>query len=385
MSATNYGFAVPLDVQFLRGNRLFGEPGSHGEAFVPPWPSLAAGALRSHRLAEDGVDFQSFALGDVNHPCLGTPSDPGPMRLVHFGLARRTPGGAVEALYPAPADLIVSTAADGSPQPALLRPRALPPGLACSAITPLLPALQAGKRAKAQGGWWLTAAGWKRYLAGSLPDATQLVPQVDLWQTDHRVGVGLDLQTRRASDGKLFSMQAVAFHTSQTGSADIGFLLGIQGAPMPRDALLRWGGDGRAVRLAAVSSPDGGGEADLEAICRNRRCRLVLTSPGLFQQGWLPNGFRSQGEAVLFSLHGTAGRLVAAALSRAEVVSGWDLARRRPKTALRAAPAGSVYWVEELEATPASLRKLADEGLWSEQCEDAPRRAEGFNRITIAI
>lgn len=33
----------PLDVLILRGNKLFADAGSHGEALMPPWPSVAAG------------------------------------------------------------------------------------------------------------------------------------------------------------------------------------------------------------------------------------------------------------------------------------------------------------------------------------------------------
>ena len=71
-------------------------------------------------------------------------------------------------------------------------------------------------------------------------------------------------------------------------------------------------------------------------------------------------------------------------MPRAEVVSGWDLARWQPKPALRAAPTGSVWWLDELDATPDALRKLAETGLWREPCDDVARRAEGFNRIAIA-
>ena len=31
-------FIEPLDVLVLRGNKLFGDPGSYGESLVPPWP-----------------------------------------------------------------------------------------------------------------------------------------------------------------------------------------------------------------------------------------------------------------------------------------------------------------------------------------------------------
>ena len=55
-------FIEPLDVLFLRGNQLFGEPGSYGEALMPPWPSVAAGALRTRILADDGFDAASSTL-----------------------------------------------------------------------------------------------------------------------------------------------------------------------------------------------------------------------------------------------------------------------------------------------------------------------------------
>ena len=49
---TEHRFLEPLDVLFLRANKLFGDPGSYGESLVPPWPSAAAGALRrAHRKA----------------------------------------------------------------------------------------------------------------------------------------------------------------------------------------------------------------------------------------------------------------------------------------------------------------------------------------------
>jgi CRISPR-associated protein Cmr3 len=86
-----------------------------------------------------------------------------------------------------------------------------------------------------------------------------------------------------------------------------------------------------------------------------------------------------------FDLHGVRGRLICAAVPRAEVVSGWDLANWKPKPAQRAAPAGSVYWLDELEATPESLTRLVEVDLWSDPPGDAARRAEGFNRFTWGL
>ena len=94
---TDYRFIEPLDVLYLRGNKLFGDAGSYGEALMPPWPSLAAGALRSRMLADHGIDLAAFAqagerlpgLSGALHACLGTPQKPGNFRVSLFTLAYR--------------------------------------------------------------------------------------------------------------------------------------------------------------------------------------------------------------------------------------------------------------------------------------------------------
>ena len=370
---TTFRFIEPLDVLFLRGNKLFGDPGSHGESLVPPWPSVAAGALRSLMLAADGVDLAAFARGAVKHPTLGTPAEPGTFALTGFDLARRDKAGRIETLHALPADLALTRDdGDGALRLTCLQPQAPAAGLASSAPLAQWPVLAESKRGKPAGGHWLSQSGWGAYLAGRTPKVDQLVSADKLWQLDARIGIGLDTTTRSAEDGKLFTAQAVAF------VRDVGFLAAVRGAVPPRSGMLRFGGDGRGAALQAVDHVPP--QPDWEAIARARRCRIVLTTPGLFTQGWLPPGV--DGECHL-SLHGITGRLVSAAVPRAEVISGWDLARAQPKAAERVAPAGSVYWIDELEATPEQLRKLAEHGLWSDEEQNAVRRAEGFNRFTF--
>jgi CRISPR-associated protein Cmr3 len=179
--------------------------------------------------------------------------------------------------------------------------------------------------------------------------------------------------TRSVEEGKLFSMQALAM------KQNVGFLAAVSGANPPKGGLLRFGGDGRAASLSTVNldmpTPD------YDAISKAGRCRLILTSPGVFPAGWKLPG---TGDDNRISLGGVKARLVSAAVPRSEVISGWDLAQWRPKPAQRVAPAGSVYWLDELDATREALCKLAIGGLWSDPCEDPARRAEGFNRFTFA-
>ncbi len=373
MSAVAYLFLEPLDVLFLRGNKLFGDPGSYGESLVPPWPSVAAGALRSRILADDGVDLAAFAAGRAVHPTLGTPDHPGAFRITHFQVARRLANGRVESLMAPPADLVIGEQDGKVMAVRALSPTAPAAGILSSARLPKLPVLAEAERGKAASGYWLGEAGWRSYLAGKTPAPGDLVTSSELWRIDPRVGVGLDTATGRAADGRLFSVQAVAM---QPG---VGFLAGIAGAVPPASGMVRLGGDGRAaaIQTATANAP----APDYAAIARARRCRLVLATPGIFPGGWTLPGTDAEGR---FHLGDVSGRLVCAAVTRAEIVSGWDLAHWRPKSARRAAPAGSVYWLEDLDATPEALRKLADAGLWGEAGEDVQRQAEGFNLVTFA-
>lgn len=349
-------FIEPLDVLFLRGNRLFGEPGSHGESLLPPWPSVAAGALRALHHAETGK-------------VLDRADD---FRLCAFGLGRRQ-AGQIEAIHALPADLSV-TGSGAALHIRRLHPTGPAPGVLTSSPLPRLPVLAIDEPAKPQTGLWLSAAGWQHYLAGETPDPAHLIPSSALWELEHRVGVGLEAATRRAEDGKLFSMQAIHF---QPG---VGFIAACAGrVPPPAQGTLRFGGDGRGAHLSTVAAP-------LPAAAHDRlqatgRARLVLTTPGLFPDGWRLPGMQDDGS---WELGGVRARVVAAAVPRAETISGWDMRARQPKPAQRAVPTGSVYWLDDLQASTDALDKLASHGLWARDGDDESRRIEGFNRFVFA-
>jgi CRISPR-associated protein Cmr3 len=367
-------FIEPLDVLMLRGNKLFGDPGSYGESLVPPWPSVAAGAIRSAVLAREGDAF-AFARGERSHPALGTPSEPGPFTVTAFHLARRV-GDRVEPLFEPPADIVIERDDDGVVIRRILANETAP-ALSSSNPMPLLPVLAQERRTKPATGRWLTAAGWESYLRSEEIKPGNLVPTEILWRSDLRVGIGLSPATRHVEEGKLFSVNAVAF------KPHVGFLARIEGLDLTTDDFLRFGGDGRGARMQVVEVD--WPQPDLERIARAGRARLVLTTPGLFEHGWLPTGFSLVDRTHRLELHGVRARLAAAAVPRAEVISGFDIANSMPKPALRAAPAGSIFWLEDLDATPDALLKLVETGLWCSELHSDARRAEGFNRMTLAV
>jgi CRISPR-associated protein Cmr3 len=339
-------FIEPLDVLYLRGNKLFGDPGAHGEALMPPWPSLAAGAIRS-RLMMEGETLESLAA----------------FRLTQFALARRLPSSAgnqpsaVELLWPLPADVMVTD--EQLNDTAYLHPAVLPPGIATSHPLPQLPAWLADKPGKPVSGLWLNGEGVAAWLAGKPLAASHMVRASALWQTDPRLGIALDADTRSAAEGKIYTTECVALR------AEIGFAAAYTGAPkLPEKALLRLGGDGRGARVQGVSASLP--EPDWQRIEREGRFRLLLTTPGIFADGWRPANVPAA--------------LVSATVHRPATISGWDLATGAPKDARRTAPVGSVYWFDQLAGLDA-LKALHHDGL---ALEDPVRRAEGFNQCCIA-
>ncbi|MCX8017885.1 MAG: hypothetical protein N2690_08325, partial [Rhodocyclaceae bacterium] len=289
-------FLEPIDVWTFRGNKLFGDAGSWGAALMPPPPSVVAGAVRSALLARDRVDLGDFARGEVNHPQLGTPEKPGQFVLADLHPARKE-AGRVEPLFPLPADLVPYREAD----PGVLRPARLQAALTSSAPLPMVPALAEAARSKPGPARWLTAEGMRLWLEGQGIEGKHAFADSALWNTEERVGVALEAERRRAEDGKLFSLQAVAC------CPGVGLGLRVLGTELS-PTVVRLGGDGRGARLlpAAIDWP----EPDYGAIARARRLRLVLTSLGLFTHGWLPNGAdparRRKDGAIRFELHGVA-------------------------------------------------------------------------------
>ncbi|MFZ1640080.1 MAG: type III-B CRISPR module-associated Cmr3 family protein [Candidatus Contendobacter sp.] len=389
---TEYRFIEPLDVLYLRGNKLFGDAGSYGEALMPPWPSLAAGALRSRMLADHGVDLAAFAqarerlpeLSDALHACLGTPQKPGNFRVSLFTLACREQGQ-VQPCFPLPADVVVT--AKALDDATYLQPTMPHPALSSSYPLPQAPLLRAAGPAKPQGNLWLNAAGLGAYLNGEKLGKEHLLRGGELWQFDHRLGIALNDAQRTVAKGMLYTAQTVALNRrdGRNQGQDVGFLVGVDGASglVPKSGLLRFGGDGRGAALQAVASENLLPAPDWRRIERDRRFRLVLATPGLFADGWRLPGLdannRWQGP------DGCTARLVAAAVNRADTVSGWDLAKWQPKPALRIAPVGSVYWFEDFQGKAETLGKLAADGFWTMgDYPDPSRRAEGFNNPLIA-
>jgi CRISPR-associated protein Cmr3 len=386
-----YCFISPQDVLMPRGNRSFGDAGEHGEASALPWPSVMAGALRSALLGRDAQALADFSAGrrptGAAGDALGTPDEPGAFRLTWTSLAIARDRG-VEPLVPLPADLYAH-GDGGKIVLSFLRPAELPEGVRAGAELPRVAALRSDRGAKPAQGLLLSGTGLRAYLAGELPQSTMSIEAV--CQTELRLGIALNPAARTAEESALYTTEAIRFaqrdelwrgdsHPSEraTSPRDAGYLVGVHGASglLPDQGTLRLGGDARAAhyRKVQIETPP----VPHAKIADSKRFRLVLRSPGIFTAGWYPDGIRRVGSDYVLEREGFKANLVCAAVPRYEIVSGWDLARMRPKPAQRAVPAGAVYWFDRFEGDCGKLADWVRGGLWGDDY-DAARRAEGFN------
>ncbi len=384
-----YRFVQPVDTLTFRGNLSFGDPGSYGVSQFPPRPSVLAGAFRSLLLSRSADEIDQFTRNqrlsnDNLDRVLGTPKAPGSFRITAVRPAIKQATGRIDTLLPLPADLLITNKGR-----TILRliPQALSSQIkTCQPIElSFLPVLKQNQQCKAETGWLLTSAGERAYVNDRSIEPKHLLSSEKLWLKESRVGIGMDQNARTAEEGKLFSVEHTVPHQLEHSKIVSGLLVGMAGCDeqLPKTGLIRLGGDGRVAQFGTAP----GTESTLpQQIQSQGRFKLTMLTPGLFEQGWLPDNLYRQDGGYYLQLSGLRARLACAAISRNEIVSGWDLANWRPKTARRAVPAGSIYWFDQMEGGLHALGKLAASGLWASSWDnqDKTRWAEGYNQVLVA-
>jgi len=377
---------IPVDVLILRGNKLFAGAGQHGESVMPPWPSMVSGSIVS-RIISDNNKLKDILSADRDSRKKVVESIVGKeMSLKCLGIYASN-----NAWFPMPADLVCFKR-DGNLFAEKLEPRELDSIFNerfMSLNSRNIPALDMSNREKPEKGIWMSISGWRKHLDGSTPNISDLANSSDFWSVQSRLGIGMSPLTRVAEEGLLYTTETVDFKPG------MGLLAGFSGNGIPQDGLVRLGGDGHGAEVSEVKDTL---KAGLEEIGKPNpgwsKFRMILTTPGMFPQGWLPLGVKEHGTGQ-YKLE--IGELVAtlecAAVPRHGTVSGWDLALGKPKQAELCVPAGSVYWFKVEQGSgnnekgePAigdALNGLWQEGLYSldKNNKYLSRKREGFARV----
>jgi CRISPR-associated protein Cmr3 len=367
-------FIEPVDAWSFRDGRPF----EVGEAFearslFPPFPWTVLGCLRTALLRElcgDPPRYASPARPGAcpacgSGPCAATPrvgpaGGPAPFELGPPLLTRRTMDGRLEVFYPTPRDLVVLDPPDPPDPPtaparaALLAPLdGTPPGTA-HVLGDLAPVGRRGpERVEAPRAAFVSEGILRAALAGTArPWPWEPTPPA--FASEPRIGIGIDLRTRTAQEGRFYVRDVVRLEDGAGLLVETSEDLGLDGL------LGRLGGDGRLARIARVDPPSGPELVEPEGA----RFKLYFASPAWFgrpdgrgdwRPGWLDGGVEG-----LEPRSGVRLRLRGAAVGGLVPVGGWDLARQEPRPLRWLVPGGAVYFFEarDREAARAAARAV---------------------------
>jgi CRISPR-associated protein Cmr3 len=365
-------FIEPNDVLMFRDGRPFAGGDDHfARGIFPPSPATIYGALRSHILSNCWSEFNKFKNDQGQIPEdvkkeIGTPTDLGSLALCQFTLAKRN-GNNIEQLFPMPKDVVQEKGVEDG-KPCILTPLNLSNS---KTITDLPAGLSnmwnpTEKPMEAVSGF-LSSKEMGNYLLGAAPSITEADK---LFKTEERTGIQKNRETRSVETGRLYSVEYFRLN------GDTGFAVEVDNTILlPESGILRLGGDNRSAMYAAGSWTEISVEPIKRKITDTKRFKLVLTTPAIFNKGWLPDWINA--DTMQGQINGIKVKLISACVGKPIGIGGYDFVKNHPKVMKKAVPAGSVYYFELTEGDVDSLFK----NVWLKSISDE-KAQEGFG-ITL--
>lgn len=362
-------FIEPNDVLMFRDGRPFAGGDDHfARGIFPPSPATIYGALRSHILSNHWSEFNKFKDNSEQIPEdvkreIGTNEKLGSLVLSQFTLARRNSNG-IEQFFPIPKD-VVKKKGSGDLKLYELAPQKLPENIIITDLPArLLNMWYPSEDVMEVVSGFLSLKEMARYLTGVAP--SKVIESIDIFAIDERTGIRKSKTSRSVETGGLYSVEYFRLNK------DIGFAVEVDNTKLlPEFGILRLGGDNRSARYSKTSWNEISTEPIKKKIADTKQFKLILTTPAIFINGWLPSGIdlnTMQGQ-----INGIEIKLISASIGKPVGIGGYDFVKNHPKVMKKAVPAGSVYYFELKEGTVDSLF----ERLWLKSISDE-RKQEGF-------
>mgnify|MGYP006271436477 CR=1 FL=1 len=328
-----------IDTLFFRDAKPFNSTeSSFAQTFVEPYPSTLYGALRSKIVGEEVDDYNKFRAGELGKitEVVGTPEQPGSLAIDFFAL---WDGDLKEPLVTIPND-IVSFKDETKAEIFSLQLREVPEWLKMNYDCNFI--LANPKQGKVEGikNGYLTYSELENYLNGEEIDKTEFKVN-----KEYRTGIKIDQNTGTAQESYLYSKEMLRF------ADEDGFYLEVSGAQglFPNSGLLKLGGENKVAKYAEPQQKKEKIKltaATKEEIKTSKKFKVCLTTPSIFEQGWLPAWIDKDTLSGQIPNSDLEVKLLTAAVGKHSMNSGWDVANRCPKPGYRTVPAGSVYYFE---------------------------------------
>lgn len=366
-------FIEPNDILMFRDGRPFAGGDDHfARVIFPPSPATFYGALRSHILSHSWSEFDKYKSEPGQIPEnirseIGTPEELGTLTLRQFTLARRNSSG-VTQFFPMPMD-VVKEKGNEEKRTYLLKPSKLSGGRMTTDLSHGLnnPWIHSENPMEAVSGF-LSTDETRRYLIGEAPSG-ETEPE-KLFEREERTGIRKNRDKRSVETGGLYSVEYVRLNE------DTGFAIEVENTKLlPESGMLRLGGDNRSARYSTGSWAEIPVEPIKKKIAETKRFKIILTTPAVFNKGWLPGCINS--DTMRGQIEEITVRLISACIGKPIAIGGYDFVKNMPKVMKKAVSAGSVYYFELVDGSVDALF----ERLWLQSISDE-RAQEGFG-ITL--
>ena len=365
-------FVEPLDVLLFRD----GKPFAAGEGFwarsvFPPSGLPLMGALRARIIVESGTSFktyQNYAKNGGTDAALtklveliGKFDDYGELELKGPFLSRRKNGNH-KSYFPAPLDVMKPKESDTIRH---LLPQEIPwsvevskPLGASGAPAPFSPLpLWTNETGDLPEDKFLETGSLLNYLKAIDFSTTNAE---DLWGGEFQVGI--EKNARGTTElGKIYSVEFARLNELRKASdgwelLTPGFLLDftdVDEKNLPAEGFLALGGESRAAKYEKIAETQIDKLSDLvkgdflkKSLLGSKRFKIYLATAAIFNNGWYPDFLAAAGDELIGEIAGLRFRLISAAVNKPQTVIGWNVAENKPRPAVKAAPAGSVYYFE---------------------------------------
>jgi CRISPR-associated protein Cmr3 len=204
--------------------------------------------------------------------------------------------------------------------------------------------------------------------------------------SEQRLHVSIDADKETARDGMLFGTSGLEFtfpgkderRLQDAKRLALAVAVDDHREFIPQAGLASFGGERRMAswresKMKLPLCP----EVLKKTLIEEKACRLIFLTPACFKQGYLPTWLCTNAEE-----HGVTIDVRSIAVQRPQVVSGWDLALRKPKPSRRLVPAGTVLFLK-LEGSNDAIQDWI-EHTWM-QCisDDLQDRRDGFGLAVL--
>lgn len=366
-------FIEPNDVLMFRDGRPFAGGDDHfARGIFPPSPATVYGALRSHILSNKSGEFDTFKSDASNISKditdeIGTPDKLGLFALTQFTLAKRN-GSDIEQFFTMPKDVVKKKGSEDLKQYGLTPQKFSKSKIMTDLPSGLINMWHPSEDAMEAVLGFLSLKEMAGYLTGKVPSI--VTETKELFVTEERTGIRKSKTSRSVETGGLYSVEYFRLNK------DIGFAVEVENTNLLSEAgMLRLGGDNRSAKYSKASWNGIHAENIKKKIAKTNRFKLVLTTPAIFKNGWLPEGIFSN--TMQGQINGIEVKLIGACVGKPVGIGGYDFVKNHPKVMKKAVPAGSVYYFELKNSTVDSLF----ERLWLKSISDE-RAQEGFG-ITL--